>query len=425
MANLWQGDILTFTADGKVRALPDGFVRFTDDGTILCVSAARPQHSERDAFTDYRGKLILPAFCDLHLHAAQVPTAGLGYNRPFADWLTKITYPAEKRYAEPSVYRAVNRRLLRTLWRYGIMSAAVMGSASADAILDLLDAADAAGMQLTAGKMNADLDVYGPAPETTADSLRTTEMLLKTAQQYSPRIRPCVCPEFVPTCSDELLRGLGALTGRYQAPIVTHHAEGCFDVEMTARRFPHRSYAQVYKDFGLLGRTPTAMVHSVAATAEELRLFAATGTFVVHCPHALANVPADRAVPVMDYLGAGVRVGLGSDVGGGHTMDPLRQMVMAVQYANLTGAARTALQIVDAFRMVTLYSGAFFPQTGTLQPGYKLHALVVDDTPLWCFLREPSLLERLQRFVYCGGPEYIVARYCGGQLLREPFPEVG
>lgn len=425
MANLWQGDILTCTAAGKVLALPDGFVRFTDDGTILCVSAARPQNSEQDIFIDFRGKLILPAFCDLHLHAAQVPTAGLGYNRPFADWLTKVTYPAEKRYAEPSVYRAVNHRLLRTLWRYGIMSAAVMGSTSADAILDLLEAADAAGMQLTAGKMNADLDVYGHAPETTADSLRTTEMLLKAGQQYGPRIRACVCPEFVPTCSDELLRGLGALAGRYQAPVVTHHAEGSFDVEMTARRFPHRSYAQVYKDFGLLGRTPTVMVHSVAATEEELNLFARTGTIIAHCPNALANVPADRDVPVMDYLEAGVRVGLGSDIGGGHTMDPLHQMVMAVQYASLTGVAHTALQILDAFRMATLYSGAFFPQTGALQPGYKLHALVVDDTPLRYFLPEPSLLERLQKFIYCGGPEYIVARYCCGQLLREPFPEVG
>ena len=424
MANMWQGDILTCTAAGKVLALPDGFVRFTDDGTILCVSAARPQHSEQDAFTDYRGKLILPAFCDLHLHAAQVPTAGLGYDRPFSDWLTQITYPAEKRYTEPAVYRAVNRRLLRTLWRYGIMSAAVMGSASADAVLDLLEAADAAGMQITAGKMNTDLPVYGPAQESTADSLHTTEILLRAAQKYSPRIRPCICPEFIPTCSDELLRGLGTLAGRYQAPVVTHHAEGSFDVEMTAKRFPHRSYAQVYKDFGLLGRTPTVMVHSVAATAGELRLFAETGTLVAHCPNALANVPADRAVPVMDYLGAGVRVGLGSDVGGGHTLDPLRQMVMAVQYASLTGAAHTALRMADAFRMATLYSGVLFPQTGVLQPGYKLHALVIEDAPLRRFLPELPLMERLQRFVYCGGPEYIAARYCCGQLLREPFPEV-
>ena len=180
----------------------------------------------------------------------------------------------------------------------------------------------------------------------------------------------------------------------------------------------------MYKDFGLLGRTPTVMVHSVAATAGELRLFAETGTLVAHCPHALANVPADCAVPVMDYLGAGVRVGLGSDVGGGHTLDPLRQMVMAVQYASLTGAAHTALRMADAFRMATLYSGAFFPQTGVLQTGYKLHALVIEDAPLRRFLPELPLMERLQRFVYCGGPEYIAARYCCGQLLREPFPEV-
>lgn len=423
MAHILQGDLFTFTAAGEALALPDGFVRFSEDGTILSVSAARPPHTEEDEVTVYRGKLILPAFCDLHLHAAQFPTAGLGYDRSFSEWLAEITYPAERLYAEPSVYRTINRRLLRTLWRYGIMSASIMGSASAEAILDLLQAANQAGLQITAGKMNADLPVFGPAPETTEQSLRTTEWLLQQAQTYGPLIRPCVCPEFVPTCSDALLRGLGTLVEKYNAPVVTHHAEGNFDVQMTAKRFPHSSYAQVYRQFGLLGSTPTVMVHSVAATREELQLFADTGTFVAHCPNALADMPADRAVPARDYLKAGVRVGLGSDIGGGHTLDPLRQMVAAVQYANLTGASRTALQILDAFRMATWSGGAFFPQTGILQPGYKLHALVIDDTSLRLF-RPEKIETRLRKFLYCGGPEHIVARYCSGHLLREPFPEV-
>ncbi len=418
--NLLRGDFFTCDTPERFTAVSDGFLRFAGDGTIVSLTPDRPAGSEQDFFYDFRGKLVIPAFCDLHLHAAQFPNAGLGYDCTFEEWLARYTYPAERAYARPAIYRDVNRRLLDTLWRMGVMSAVIMGSTAAEPIYDLLCLAAESGMQITAGKMNSDLGAYGPPAETTADSLRQTEQLIRDSESLAPLVRYCICPEFVPCCSDELMRGLGGLARRFRVPIETHHAEGAGDVELTRRRFPNITYAEVYRRFGLLGDTPAVMVHSIASTEDELTLFAETPTIVAHCPMALGNIPADRSFYATHFLEQGVRMGLGSDVGGGHTLNPMAQIVAAIQYSNLVAKPGNRLSFLAAFWMATAGGGAFFPRTGSLVPGHLFHGLVIDDSPLRAGSMHSSPLDRLQKFIYSSDPERIVARFCAGKPVRRP-----
>ena len=64
-----------------------------DDGTIKSVEKSLPQHIDAEVI-DYGGKLIMPSFVDMHLHAPQYPMLGMGMDLPLIDWLNTYTVGA-------------------------------------------------------------------------------------------------------------------------------------------------------------------------------------------------------------------------------------------------------------------------------------------------------------------------------------------
>ena len=43
----------------------------------------------------------MPGLVDTHVHASQVPNAGVGLDMPLLDWLAKYTFPTEAMFADP------------------------------------------------------------------------------------------------------------------------------------------------------------------------------------------------------------------------------------------------------------------------------------------------------------------------------------
>jgi guanine deaminase len=76
-----------------------------------------------------------------------------------------------------------------------------------------------------------------------------------------------------------------------------------------------QDYLAVYEKFGLAGRR-CVMAHNVHATDSELMRMAAAGSSVAHCPWSNAML-GSGLFPMRRHLRAGVRVALGTDVGGG------------------------------------------------------------------------------------------------------------
>ena len=67
--------------------------------------------------------------------------------------------------------------------------------------------------------------------ESTADSLRDTEAFIKWVQQLADdKIEAVVTPRFVPTCTPELLRGLGKLAADLDTPVQSHISESFDEV---------------------------------------------------------------------------------------------------------------------------------------------------------------------------------------------------
>ena len=68
--------------------------------------------------------------------------------------------------------------------------------------------------------------------ESTADSLADTKAFIKWVQQLGDdKIEAVVTPRFVPTCTPELLQGLGKLAADLNTPIQSHISESFDEVK--------------------------------------------------------------------------------------------------------------------------------------------------------------------------------------------------
>jgi guanine deaminase len=232
-------------------------------------------------------------------------------------------------------------------------------------------------------------------------------------------VRPMVTPRFIPSCSDDLMAQLAALAVRYGAPLQSHLSENRDEIDWVRDLCPEtQSYADAYDRFGML--TPrTVMAHVVYPEDAEIDLLAKRGVTVAHCPASNVNLRSGIA-PVRKMLGAGVRVGLGTDVAGGQTIDMFRAITDAVQasklYWRLVDGNSPPLTLAEAFYMATAGGGAFFGKVGTFHAGFELDALVVDDSGL-PHPQPLTVRERLERALYLSGDCAIVRKYVAGEPI--------
>ena len=121
-------------------------VEYIDDGMMLIedghISALGPVASievpSGAQQLNYRGKLIVPGFIDTHVHFPQVDVIA-SYGTQLLDWLERYTFPAESRFADPTVARDTATFFLDQLLSNGTTTALVFGTvhkASVDAFFE-------------------------------------------------------------------------------------------------------------------------------------------------------------------------------------------------------------------------------------------------------------------------------------------------
>jgi len=423
---IYHGDIFYCKDLTDFIAIKDGYIIVDAENRIVDVCSAIPERYEREPVRDHNNKLIIPAFCDIHLHSSQLVNTGLGYDFPFEEWLIKYTNPAERQYADLAKAEAINKRLINQLWYYGSMHSVIMGSTDALSALNLMKHYDKSGMRAYIGKMNADVAAFGDQAEDSERSVEETRLLAEEAKKLSDSVFCCVSPEFVPNCSDRLLMRLGELAVEYSLPVQSHLSEGEADVQAVKDRYPELSYSQVYLKYQLFGQTSTVMAHAIYTSKEERTLIKERNVTVAHCPIALSNIPSGKTMPLREFLEDGVNIGLGSDIGGGHTLNMMRVIEQTVHYSKFQQFidGSKPLSILEAFALATLGGGKVFGEVGSFQPRYHFDALVIDDEELSPEAAGYDIKERVERFLYEGNAGLIQERYCHGKKVDKPFPDI-
>ncbi len=417
-----KGNII-FTKDfGKYEIFKGGYI-IIEDGLVKDVYGALPEEYAGLEVKDYGEKLIIPGFVDIHLHGPQFPNLGLGLDKELMPWLDTYTFPEESKYGNMDYAKKVYTTLVKELWKNGTTRSCIFASIHLESTKLLMEILNKSGLGAYVGKVNMDRNCPDFLCEDTEKSLEETEEFLKEYGNKYERVKPIITPRFVPTCTGELLKGLGQLAAKYNVPVQSHLSENKGEIEFVRELHPEAdNYASVYYETGLLGQQPTIMAHCVLLEEEEIELLSKNKVFIAHSPNSNSNL-ASGIAPIRKLLKAGIPIGLASDISGGHSLSMCNIMVEGAQVSNLkwieSGKIEAPLTTPELLYLATKGSGSFFGKVGSFEKGYEFDALIIDDSDI-SGLKEISIEERLQKFIYTGNSKNIVVRYVGGDVVEEP-----
>lgn len=409
-----KGNILFTKTKDRFEIHPNSYL-VAVDGKVEGVYSVLPERLKGVTVHDYKNRMIIPGFVDLHVHAPQFLQMGTGMNKPLLEWLKAYTFDLETKFLDLGFAQAAYQHFVDELIANGTLRACIFATSSAKSTEILFEIIKKAGIGAYVGKV--DMDQNGPKEliESTENALVGTRYLI---EHYGnePRVKPIITPRFAPSCTRKLLDGLGELARQYKVPVQSHVGETKREVEWVRELFPKsKNYLDVYGRSGLLDRA--IMAHGIYMTEEEIEEAKARGVYLIHCPDSNINIQSG-IMPLREYLDRGMKLGLGSDVAGGHAIALKEQMVRAIQLSKIRrflGESVEPIQLSEAFYLGTKGGGSFFGKTGSFEPGFWLDALVIEDHPL--IAETYTLEERLEKFIYSGERINIIAKYVEGHNL--------
>lgn len=389
----------------RLEVLENVLITVDDSGAITAVFAADdPARAETEGKLGDRlmrlppGHYGLPGLVDLHVHAPQYPQLGLALDEPLEVWLQKYTFPLEARYADLDFARERYEILVDDLLATGTTTALYFATQHEAATKLLADICIEKGQRALVGKVVMDDPAACPdyyRDESAATAVAETRAVIDHIRAHpdnrAGRVLPVITPRFIPSCTDEALTGLGALTKECECHVQTHCSESDWAHGHVLERFG-KTDAAALDAFGLLTRK-SVLAHSNFLTDADMDRLATRGAAVAHC--ALSNVYfANSVFPLRHALEKGVHVGLGTDISGGPSASMFEACRTTVQSSRMLaegtdpslpaderGRPGAAIDLVTAFHLATAGGGvALDLPIGVFAPGYRFDALAVDTT---------------------------------------------
>lgn len=413
-----KGDIIFTKNINQFEIIEDGYLVIKDDK----IERVCKELDENIDIIDYTNHIIIPGFVDVHMHAPQINNIGLGADRQLLDWLNTYTFKEESKYSNVDFAKKSYNRFVDKLCKNGITSSVIFGSIYKDTTIHLMDLIEEVGLRAYVGKVNMDRNSSSYYIEETQKSIEdTVEFVEKTINKYK-NVKPIITPRFVPSCTVNLMRELGDIAEKYDLKVQSHLSENLDEISLVKELHQEcTSYINVYERYGLTRKNKTVMAHCVWADDEEIKSLIQDEIIVAHSPYSNGNISSGIA-PVKKMLQKGVKVGLASDISGGHDMFMGRIMMLASIFSKMRWVhidnEYTNLTDEELFYMATKGGGEFFGKVGSFEEGYSADFLVIDDKSLEDS-NERNVRQRLQRFLYIGDDRNIKSVYVNGKLIKK------
>ncbi len=422
------GDIYHTPRLGESEAIKHGYI-VCEEGICRGVFEKLPEEYAHLPIKSYEGKLVIPGLVDLHIHAPQYAFRGMGMDKELMDWLASSTFPEEIKYENIEYAERAYSIFANDMRRSATTHAVIFATRHSKATEILMDKMEESGLISYVGRVNMDTDAPKELCDSDADfSAKDTIELVKHAKSKYLYTKPILTPRFIPCCTNDLLDELKKIQEEYALPLQSHLSENIGEIEYVKSAYPWSNfYADAYDKkslFGLVHSTgksfKTIMAHCVHSGKEERELIKQRGVFVAHCPNSNINLSSGIA-PIRKYLNDGLKVGLGTDVAGGHSPSVLNSVCSTVQVSKLyfsnEDRSSPALKFREAFYLASMGGGEFFGKVGAFIDGYDFSCVVLDDA-LIPAVREFSVEERVERSAYLSLDLFgVVGKYVNGKEI--------
>lgn len=290
------------------------------DKRISEITESMPDAGGADVI-DGKGDLLIPAFYNLHCHAAMTLFRGYGEDLSLQRWLNERILPAEDRLTYPSVYTATKIAIAEMV-RGGVVSFSDMymfEDAVAEAVLET-------GVKANLSRCLVSFD---PAIDVANDSRLAEAIRLydtyHNADDGRIKIDFSIHAEYTNVPKYCAYVGEYALTHGVGMQLHLSETEKeHYDCIARHGKTPVR----FFYDLGVLD-APTTAAHCVWVNDDDIEIMAMKGVTAVHNP--ISNLKLGSGVmPLRKILDAGINVALGTDgVASNNRLDLMREMQTA------------------------------------------------------------------------------------------------
>lgn len=405
------------TLGREPRLLEDGAL-LVEDGRIVAMGPTAEMSTRYPGveWWDAAGQLLLPASICAHTHFYGAFARGMAIPgeapRNFPQILERLWWRLDKALTLEDVRYSALVCLLDAV-RHGTTTL-VDHHASPNAIEGSLDviaeAAQQAGVRVALCYEVTDRDGPERARAGIAENVRFARAL---AEHPRPLLAASFGLHASLTLSDETLAECVSAAGPLGLGFHVHVAEDRADQEDALRRSGKRVVHR-FHEAGILGPR-TLACHCVHLDESEIRVLAATGTWVTHQPRSNMN-NAVGVAPVEAMLRAGIRVGLGND---GFSNQMFAEMKAAYLVHKLAQGDPRAMPGDLVVRLAYAHNAElariFWPDLtlGEITPGASADFVLLDYHPT-----TPLTAENLPWHLLFGlEASAITATVCAGRVL--------
>jgi 5-methylthioadenosine/S-adenosylhomocysteine deaminase len=396
---------------------PQGLVLYehavaVDGGRIVEVLPADTARTRYRALNVHEldGHALLPGLINVHTHAAMTLFRGLADDLPLMDWLNQHIWPAEQRWVGPQFVTDGSRLAFAEMIRGGTTCFSDMyffPEQTAEAAIE-------SGLRAMLGMVFID---FPTAWARDAEEYFRKGLALHDRYLNHPLIRTAFAPHSPYTVSDAPLKKINALAQELGIPIQMHVHESEEEIAQSMEQHGKRPLERL-AELGLLGEHLIA-VHMTQLEWPDIELIARHGVHVAHCAESNLKL-ASGFCPVMDLLGAGVNVAIGTDgAASNNDLDMLGEMRSAALLAKGMARDPRALPAAQVLTMATLNAARALgmeQSIGSLRQDKQADLIAID-------LNQPEtqpVYDPISQLVYSAGRSQVTNVWVAGrQLLRD------
>jgi len=327
------------------------------DGVITYVG---PRDSApRGDDTDLGDAILLPGLVNTHTHLELTAMRGFLEDCRFTAWIDKLRQSRKE---------ALTEEMLLDSARFGIVEGLEAGittyadTCSSGVVMQAMRELGVRGIMYQ--------EVFGPDPAQAEIAMRDLEKrILALENEQTDLVTLGISPHAPYTVSDPLYGAAAHFANGRDLPLAMHIAEsedeqrivvdgsGDFAEALRERGIAvarrARSPIALLEARGALERGPL-LIHCVRADAADIEIMARHGCSVAHCPASNAKFGHGIA-PILPFIAAGIRVGIGSDsVASNNRMDILDEARLAVLIHRAATRRHDAFGADEALTLATL-----------------------------------------------------------------------
>jgi 8-oxoguanine deaminase len=335
------------TMDDHRREIPGGGL-FARDGFIEQVGTSSELPQTADKVLDLSGRIVLPGLVNTHHHFYQTLTRAVpaAQNANLFNWLVTL-YPIWACMTPEDIFISTQTALAE-LALSGCTTASdhLYLFPNGSKLDDEIAGAQEVGLRLHAsrGSMSLGQSQGGLPPDSVVDTeeniLADCERVIRryhdAADGSMLRIVLAPCSPF--SVTPELMRQSVEMARQYGVQLHTHLAETKDEEVFCMEKFGHRPVGYM-QSLGWVGGD-VWFAHSVHINQQEIGILAHEGCGVAHCPGSNMRL-ASGIAPILDYLQAGVRVGLGVD---GSASNDASDLMLEARMAMLLARLRAGVE---------------------------------------------------------------------------------